>query len=81
MKPKIINALVLVLILLLGIGLFWYSTGNKSMQLLVGFITSLGYVAWGIIHHALDGTLHKKVVIEYILVGFIAIVLIMTILL
>ena len=56
----------------------WYAQGNTNVQLAVGSITAMAYVAWGIIHHALIGDLHRKVVIEYILVGLIATVLLAT---
>lgn len=80
-RQKIINAISLLCILGLGIFLFWYTIGNRGVQFLVGVITSIAYVLWGLLHHALEGTLHKKVVVEYLLIGAIAVVLIMTILL
>jgi hypothetical protein len=72
----------LVLIVLLGIGLyaFYYARPDASLQFIVGVITSVAYVLWGIMHHALQGDLHQKIVVEYILIGAIAIVLLATVL-
>jgi len=53
---------------------------NASYQLFTGIATAVAYVLWGIIHHALEKDLHHKIVIEYMLVGAIAIVLLVTIL-
>lgn len=70
----------LVLFLLLGAGVlsFYLVRPNVTAQLIVGIITAVGYVAWGVIHHAVDGDLHPKIVIEYVLIGAIAIVLLLT---
>ncbi len=70
---------VLIVILILGIGLFFYSQSNRSMQLAIGIATSIAYVAWGMIHHAIQRDLYPKVVIEYVLMGLIAILLLVTI--
>ena len=70
---------VLIIILSLGISLFFYAQGNRSIQLAVGIATSLAYIAWGIIHHAMQRDLYPKVVVEYVLMGLIAILLLMTI--
>lgn len=69
---------VLAIILVIGVGMFYMTRGSPALQVAVAIITSLAYVAWGIIHHAIQGDLHAKVVIEYMLIGGIAIVLVMT---
>lgn len=74
----IVHFLVLVTILAVGVSAFFYVRPNTTLQLVVGIATSFAYVAWGIIHHAVEGDLHEKVVIEYVLVGAIAIVLLFT---
>jgi len=73
-----IHTAVLFFILFGGAITFWYTTGDIALQLITGIVTSIAYVAWGIIHHALEGDLHRNVVIEYMLVGAIAIVLLLT---
>ncbi len=75
---RVVHGIVLVLILAGGAATFWYAAGNTSMQLAAGFATTIAYVAWGIIHHALQGDLHRNIVIEYLLIGCIAVVLLLT---
>jgi len=75
----IINFIVLGIILSSTVLLFYGSRGNTSMQVLIGILLSVLYVTWGIIHHAMKGDLHPKVVVEYLLVGAIAITLIITV--
>ncbi len=75
---QFIHGFVLFCILAGGALTFWYAAGDTRLQLTAGVVTSIAYVAWGIIHHALQGDLHRNVVIEYILIGSIAIVLLLT---
>ena len=79
-RSSIADALVLICILGGGMGAFYYARSNNSLQFIVGVITSVAYVIWGLIHHALKKDLHARVVVEYILMGAIAIVLLATIL-
>lgn len=77
---KIIHYIVLACILVGGVGAFMYAAPNVSLQFNVAVITSVAYVVWGIIHHAMQKDLHQKVVVEYILIGAIAVVLLATVL-
>jgi len=82
MKKKwipVVNFMVLAVILFLTVFLFWQVRDSKTMQIMVGILLSVLYVAWGMIHHALEGDLYPKVVIEYLLVGAIAVTLIITV--
>ncbi len=79
MTEKITNYIVLVIILALGVASFIYVRPDTTLQLIIGIATSLAYVCWGLIHHALNRDLHTKVVVEYVLIGAIAIVLLITI--
>lgn len=63
-----------------GLAAFYYVAPNTSLQFIVGVITSVAYVLWGIMHHGMKKDLHTRVVVEYILMGAIAIVLLATIL-
>jgi hypothetical protein len=73
------HTLILVIILLAGLGTIWYAQGNKSLQLTAGIAMSVAYVFWGILRHAMIGDLHRRLVVEYVLIGLIAIVLLVTI--
>ncbi len=80
MKGHIVHYIVLFLILSGGAGVFVVSQGNTAIQLLIGIATSLAYMAWGIIHHVMIGDMHRKVVIEYVVISTIAIVLLVIVL-
>jgi len=80
MKMHALHYIVLLFILCVGIWTFFQLSGNSFLQLWVGIITTISYVAWGLIHHTIQKDLHAKVVIEYILIGAIAIVLLTTML-
>ncbi|MCX6793996.1 MAG: hypothetical protein NTY06_02725 [Candidatus Gottesmanbacteria bacterium] len=78
MKQSVIHFLILIAILAGGISTFIYVRPNTTIQLLVGIITAVAYVLWGFIHHAIRKDLHQKIVVEYLLIGAIAIVLLVT---
>lgn len=71
--------LVLVIMLALGVGAFYIVRPNRNLQLAAGIATAVGYVLWGIIHHVMEDDLHLRIVIEYVLIGAIAVVLLFTI--
>lgn len=78
MKIHQVHYFVLCTILTIGALMFFVASGQPRLQEAVGLLTAVSYVAWGIIHHALSGDLHAKIVLEYMLIGGIAIVLILT---
>ncbi len=80
MKLHVFHFVVLLLILGIGIGMFFQAQGNRSFQLTIGVATSIAYILWGMIHHAIQRDLHRKVVIEYVLLGVIAVLLLVTVL-
>lgn len=80
MKNHIVHFLVLALILGIGAGAFFLVSGSNQMQLFIGIVTSLAYVVWGLLHHALQKDLHPKVVIEYVLISVIAVMLLVVML-
>jgi len=76
---EVVNLSILAVILLLTVFLFWQVRDSRVMQIIVGLLLSLLYVTWGLIHHAMLGDLYPKVVVEYLLVGAIAMTLIFTV--
>jgi len=54
--------------------------GEHSKQLIVSFFFIAYYIMWGIIHHTRDQSLHLKVVLEYILIGAVAMLLLRSLL-
>lgn len=49
--------------------------GEKFLEFIMLFIFVSFYILWGIYHHVIEDTLHLKTVLEYMLIGFIAIFL------
>lgn len=54
--------------------------GEHNKQLAITFFFVLYYIVWGIVHHARDQSLHLKVVLEYILIGALAMLLLRSLL-
>ena len=80
MKAHTLHFIVLLLILSAGVGMFLVARGNTALQLVIGMVKSIAYIAWGIIHHVMQGDFHRKVVIEYVFIGGIAITLLFIVL-
>lgn len=77
-KQELWHSMILLCILAGGFAAFYLTSGNRRAQLTVGLAMTVAYVLWGIMHHTLTHDLHHKVVIEYILIGAIAMVLLLT---
>lgn len=77
---NLINIIILLFILCGGSYTFYLLRGNQEAQLWIGIVTAISYVLWGIIFHKIENTLHKKIVVEYILIGTIAVLVLSIIL-
>ena len=55
--------------------LFSIFMGNRANQFLIFALFIIFYITCGITHHLLEKTLHLKIVVEYILIGAIALFL------
>lgn len=44
--------------------------GERLLEFIVLLAFSSFYIIWGIYHHLIEDSLHLKIVIEYILIGF-----------
>lgn len=80
MKAHVLHFIVLLLILAVGVAMFLAAQANNGLRLMIGIVTSIAYVVWGIIHHTMLGDLHRKVVIEYVFIGSIAILMVFIVL-
>jgi len=78
-KWQYLHYIVLFSIVGVGATAFFQLAGNSPLQLLIGIVTTLSYIGWGIIHHALHGDLHMKVVVEYAVIGLVAIFFLITV--
>lgn len=79
-RGNVTSILILLVILAIAVWGFFAAAPNIVLQLGIGVATALSYVVWGILHHAGQGDLHPKIVVEYILIGAISIVLLITVL-
>lgn len=48
---------------------------NQNLLMEIFYLATLFYVGWGIMHHFLEHDFSLKVVIEYILIGAVALLL------
>jgi len=80
MSSKHINFAVLLLILGVGIATFLSTAGDSNAQMWVIAAMSICYVVWGIIFHAMEGDLHRRIIFEYILIAAIVCVVFATVL-
>lgn len=76
MNTHLFHLSTLAFILMGGAVAYFYVQGYPNLQLLIGFVTAIAYVAWGIMHHVIQKDLHPKIVIEYIAIGLTAVLLI-----
>jgi len=54
------------------------TAGDRLAQSLIIFLFAVFYMLWGVLHHIHDKSLHLKVVLEYILIGAIGLILLLT---
>ena len=71
----LMHYLILVVILGIGLVLFWFFTGLPNRQYAVVIAISSLYFLWGIFHHLVEGDLHGRIVVEYLLIALMAVVL------
>lgn len=64
-KKHTIHYLILFIILALGLLGFWHFSYQPPLQWVVILAVAILYVAWGVVHHLLEGNLNYKIVIEY----------------
>lgn len=76
----IFHYLILFLIIFSGMAAFFSFRNYPVVQLLIGVVTALFYVIWGIVHHFVDKDLSVKIVIEYLAVAIFAIIVIWNVL-
>ena len=70
-KKHFIYYLSLFLIFFCGLVLTLLAAPNIKLQSGIILLTIVFYVIWGILHHYLNHELTLKIMIEYILIGFL----------
>lgn len=78
-KKEIKKHLFDYLILLTG-GVFLiialnFFRGERLIEFILLLLFTSLYIVWGIYHHVINNTMHLKIVLEYVLIGFICLFL------
>lgn len=60
-------------IIFLGVFLVLQTSFDKNLQMAIVILTTLSYILLGIIHHFINHDLKLKIVVEYILIGTLAV--------
>jgi hypothetical protein len=72
---RLVHYSVLAFILLLGGILFLRFQYYPSYQFLIVVGTVLGYVLWGVSYHKSESRFLRRVILEYLLLGFVVILM------
>lgn len=75
-KNSMFHYLLLATLAIFFLTLLVAFKGDKSAEFIIFSIFTITYVGWGIFHHSLEKTLTLKIVIEYILFGAFALLLV-----
>lgn len=72
-KHHLLHYTILLVILVTGFGLFVRYQHHSVQQLWIVLAATLGYILWGVTHHAIERRLTWEVVSEYLLVGCVVV--------
>jgi len=70
----LIHYIFLISILVSGLAIFVYLAPNPDKQFISVVITASLYFIWGLAHHHIEGDLHVKIMLEYLLISVLSIV-------
>jgi hypothetical protein len=79
-KSYLTEYLILVFGLLVVLALFILFNYSLLAQILISILGSAFYIAWGIIHHASEGRMDRRVVLEYVFFGIFVLALFLSVL-
>jgi len=68
-EEHIVDYVLLTCLSLLTVVLLITFTHNRFIQIMLLVVFTLLYFMWGIVHHIKEKTLHRKIVIEYLLIA------------
>ena len=78
MKKPVFQYLFLLSGLALGLFGFFGLIGHPSLRLASAVGLGIFYFGWGVIHHSLEGSLHSKIVLEYLLIASLAVLVLIS---
>jgi len=68
--------LSLLVVLIFGVGSAAFLHGQKQLQITMIIVTSLFYVIWGVVHHAVHHSFSIKIMLEYIAIAIFGIAIV-----
>lgn len=74
-KKHLFDYLILItggIFLIIALNIF---RGERLMEFIFLLLFTSLYIIWGVYHHIVTNTLHLKIVLEYVLIGFICLFL------
>lgn len=71
----VVHYIVLFTILSVCGWFFFQFEGLREKQTVIVVVSAAFYIVWGAWHHVLKGDFHRRIMIEYVLVGLLAILL------
>lgn len=80
-KTHTLHYLILITILTIGFGSVFVFSEKRNAQFLLGGLTAVLYVLWGVIHHYMEDDLNLKIVIEYTLIAALSVTILFSLLL
>mgnify|MGYP000156239831 CR=1 FL=1 len=69
-KKHLFDYLLLIsagIFFLIGLNIF---RGERLIEFILLLAFTSFYIIWGVYHHIIEDTLHLKIVLEYVLIGF-----------
>ncbi len=73
-KEHFSHAIIVLLFLCFGITIFFAVAHDPFMRIIVLGLVSMSYAVWGIVHHFMRKDLTWAMVLEYVIIAFLALV-------
>lgn len=64
-------------VIFLGVFLVLQTSFDKNLQMMIVILTAFFYILWGVVHHFVNHDLRLKIVVEYVLIGALAVSIIL----
>jgi hypothetical protein len=77
-EKHLIGFLLYAVFLIAFLMMFWIFRADRIALIWVSGIGCLAYVLWGIFHHSGEGRLNKEIALEYVFLGTLIFLLLLT---
>ncbi len=72
MSKDLKHYMALIAFLSFGLAFFLIFNYNRQVQIGITLVMAAVYVVWGIVHHQVKKEFHLRIILEYVLVAFVA---------